>query len=112
MSVWAELKRRNLFKVGVAYLALAWLLAEVTGFFVQTFGLPVWVTRFVVLMLILGFPLALFLAWAYELTPDGIKRTKQVPLGASIRHVAGQRLNYVVTGLLVRGAADRFPGGL
>jgi hypothetical protein len=99
MSVWAELKRRNVFKVGAAYVILAWLIAQVADLFVPNLGLPDWVLRFVVLILILGFPLALFLAWAYEVTPEGIKRTKQVPLSESIRHLTGQRLNYIVTGL-------------
>jgi TolB-like protein len=101
MSFWAELGRRNVYKVGVAYAIVAWLLAQVASVFAPALSLPQWVTPFVVFLLILGFPIALTLAWAYEVTPEGIKRTRQVPLENSIRHVAGQKLNYIVTGLLV-----------
>ena len=101
MSFWAELGRRNVYKVGVAYAIVAWLLSQVASVFAPALSLPEWVTPFVVFLLILGFPIALLLAWAYELTPDGIKRTRQVPLESSIRHLTGQKLNYVVTGLLV-----------
>jgi TolB-like protein len=101
MSFWAELGRRNVYKVGAAYAIVAWLVAQIASVFAPALSLPEWVTPFVVFLLILGFPIALLLAWAYELTPDGIKRTRQVPLENSIRHVTGQKLNYVVTGLLV-----------
>lgn len=101
MSFWDEIKRRNVFKVGAAYLIVAWLLAQVASTVAPALALPAWVPPFVLLLLALGFPVALVLAWAYEVTPDGIKRTKTVPLSESIRHLTGQRLNYVVTGLLV-----------
>jgi TolB-like protein len=105
MAFWAELKRRNVYKVAVAYLIVAWLLAQVASVVAPELSLPDWVTPLVILLLILAFPIALLLAWAYELTPEGIKRTQQVPLAESIRHVTGQKLNYVVTGLLVVAVA-------
>jgi TolB-like protein/Tfp pilus assembly protein PilF len=101
MSFWGELKRRNVVKVGAGYLILAWLLAQVASVFAPALNLPGWAMSFVAFVLILGFPLALFLAWAYELTPDGIKQTNQVPPVESIAHLTGHKLNYVVTGLLV-----------
>lgn len=101
VSFWQELKRRNVFKVGAAYLIVAWLLAQVASVLAPALDLPAWAVTFVAFLLILAFPLAVFLAWAYEVTPDGIRRTKHVPLSESIRHITGQRLNYVVTGLLV-----------
>ncbi len=60
----------------------------------------------VVLFLALGFVVSIFLAWAYELTPEGIKRTKDVPLAESVRHITGQRLNYIVMGLLALAARE------
>ena len=101
MSFWAELKRRNVSKVGVAYVIVAWLVAQVASVVAPALSLPAWVTPLVVLLLILAFPIALVLAWAYEVTPDGIKRTRNVPLADSMRRVTGQKLNYLVTGLLV-----------
>ena len=65
----SELKRRNVFKVGVAYAVVAWLVAQIAGVFAPALSLPDWVARLVVFLLILGFPVALVLAWAYELTP-------------------------------------------
>lgn len=100
MSFWGELRRRNVFRVGAAYLAGAWLLAQVAGVFAPALNLPEWVTPFVVFMLVLGFPVALFLAWAYEVTPEGIRRTKQVPLSESLTKITAQRLNYLITALL------------
>jgi TolB-like protein/uncharacterized membrane protein YhdT len=101
MSVWAELRRRNVFKVGVAYVVAAWLIAQVVDVVKGPLDLPAWFDSAVIVFLGVGFPVALLLAWAYELTPEGIRRTKQVPLAESIRHLTGQRLNYIVTGLLV-----------
>jgi TolB-like protein/Flp pilus assembly protein TadD len=101
MSFWGELRRRNVFKVGVAYLVAAWLLAQVVALVEAPLELPGWLDTTVIVLLAVGFPVALLLAWAYELTPDGIKKTRQVPLEQSIAGLTGQKLNYIVTGLLV-----------
>jgi hypothetical protein len=74
MSLIAELKRRNVFRVGVAYAIVAWLLVEVASVVLPTFKTPEWVMQAFTFLLILGFPLALIFAWAFELTPEGIKR--------------------------------------
>jgi TolB-like protein len=100
MSFLAELRRRNVFKVGAVYLIVAWLIAQMADVMAPALNLPSWTTRFVAFLLILGYPVALVLAWAYELTPEGIKRTKAVPLAESVRHLTGQKLNYAVIGLL------------
>jgi len=100
-SVWGELRRRNVFKVGAAYVVVAWLLIQVTDIVLPTFSAPEWVGQTITFVLILSFPVAVVLAWAYEVTPQGIKRTRHVPLAESIRHLTGQKLNYVVTALLV-----------
>jgi len=101
MSFWAELKRRNVFKVGVAYAIGAWLVVQIVSTFFPTLQLPERTVTFVTALVIIGFPFALLLAWAYEVTPNGIKRTKDVPLSESIRHLTGQKLIYAVVALLV-----------
>jgi len=105
MSFWGELKRRNVYKVGVAYVIVAWLIIEAVATIFPVLQLPEWTVTFVTALLILGFPVALILAWAFELTPDGIKLTKEVPRAESITHLTGQKLNYIVTALLVVAVA-------
>ncbi len=78
MSLIAELKRRNVFRVGVAYAIVAWLLVEVASVVLPTFGAPEWVMKVVTFLVLLGFPLELILAWAFELTPEGIKQESAV----------------------------------
>ena len=73
MSLLAELKRRKVFKVGGAYLVVAWLAVQAASIGFPTFDAPIWVLRVFILVLMLGFPLALVFAWAFDLTPDGIK---------------------------------------
>src|SRR4029450_3419383 len=70
-----ELKRRNVYKVAVAYAVVAWLLMQVASQIFPFFEIPNWVVRLVVLILLIGFPVALIIAWAFEATPEGIKRT-------------------------------------
>lgn len=100
MSFWSELRRRNVVKVGAAYAVLAWLLIQVAVSVFPVLGLPGWTATFVTVVLMLGFPVALLLAWAYELTPGGVKRTDEVPADDSARHGSGRKLNYIVTALL------------
>src|SRR5437870_13848872 len=71
-----ELKRRNVYKVGVAYGVVAWLLMQVESQIFPFFEIPSWAVRLIVLLLMLGFPIALVLAWAFDLTPEGFKRTE------------------------------------
>ena len=75
-NFFAELKRRNVYKVAVAYGVVAWLLMQVASQIFPFFDIPNWVVRLVVLLLIIGFPIALIIAWAFEVTPEGIKRTE------------------------------------
>src|SRR5213594_2764915 len=79
-----ELKRRNVYKVAIAYAVVAWLLIQVATQIFPFFEIPNWVVRLVVLLLIIGFPVALILAWAFELTPEGIKCAADVNPGKSI----------------------------
>jgi hypothetical protein len=84
-SFFAELKRRNVYKVAVAYAIVGWLLVQVATQVFPFFEIPNWAVRLVVLLIIVGFPIALVMAWAFELTPEGIKRTEDVDLAASAR---------------------------
>jgi len=77
-NFFAELKRRNVYKVAIAYAVVAWLLMQVASQIFPFFEIPNWAVRLVVLLLILGFPVALIIAWAFELTPEGIKRAEAV----------------------------------
>jgi adenylate cyclase len=76
MSILAELRRRNVFRVALAYLASAWFLVQVVETLFPIFDLPTSLVRLVVVLLIIGFPLALVVSWLYELTPDGVKRDR------------------------------------
>src|SRR2546423_204109 len=105
MNFFAELKRRNVYKVAVAYAIVAWLLIQVATQVFPFFEIPNWAVRLVVLLVILGFPIALFLAWAFEITPEGIKRAEDVDLNQSITHRTGRKLIWttVVLGVLAAG---------
>ena len=96
-----ELKRRNVFKVGTAYVVLAWLLAQITDVFLEPFGAPDWVVKSILLVLMAGFPLALFFAWAFEMTPEGIKKEKDVDRTQSITQETGQKLNLTIIFILI-----------
>ena len=96
MSFFRELKRRNVFKAGVAYLAVAWLVVQVADIVLPALEAPAWVPRTTTFILILGFPVAFVLAWAYEVTPQGIKKTRHVPLEESIRRLTGQKLSFTI----------------
>src|ERR1700730_15918910 len=75
-SFFAELKRRNVYKVAVAYAVVGWLIAQIATQIFPFFEIPNWGIRFVVLFIVIGFPIALIIAWAFEATPEGIKRTE------------------------------------
>ena len=79
-SLFQELKRRNVFKVGLAYAVVAFALAQAVDLVLPTFGAPDWVNQTILFLFLLGFPLAVILAWAYELTPGGIKSDATVQL--------------------------------
>ncbi len=101
MGFFAELKRRNVFRVGAAYLVVAWLLMQVTDTLVPALHLPAWIVTAVALFLFIGFPVALVFAWAFELTPEGLKREAQVEPAESIRHQTGRKLDFLIIGALL-----------
>lgn len=85
LSFIEDLKRRKVFRVAITYAVVSWLIIQIAAATFENFGIPVWAFRFVVLMLIIGFPVAMILAWAFELTPEGVRITKpaeQIPQDA------------------------------
>jgi hypothetical protein len=100
MSFIDELKRRNVFRVGVAYVIVAWLLLQVADVVLNNIEAATWVFQAILLVLVIGFPLSLFFAWAYELTPEGLKKEKDIDRSQSITHVTGRKLDFVIIGLL------------
>src|SRR5436309_3948457 len=103
-NFFAELKRRNVYKVAVAYAIVAWLLIQVATQVFPFFEIPNWTVRLVVLLLILGFPIALFLALAFEITPEGIKRAEDASPNESITHHTGRKLVWLTVMLAVIAA--------
>src|SRR5919204_5318707 len=93
-NFFAELKRRNVYKVAIAYAVVGWLLVQVATQVFPFFEIPNWAVRLVVLAIAIGFPIALVIAWAFELTPEGIRRTADVDLAE--KHVHGGAWVYVV----------------
>ena len=91
-----ELKRRNVFKVGVLYLVSGWLLLQAGDVLFALLGLPEWTLKLVLGIIILGFPVALVFSWIYELTPEGIKREKDVDRTQSITPETGQKINIAI----------------
>jgi TolB-like protein/Flp pilus assembly protein TadD len=100
-NFFAELKRRNVYKVAIAYGVVAWLLMQVASQIFPFFEIPNWAVRLVVLLLIIGFPVALILAWAFELTPEGIKRAEDVDLSKSITRKTGRKLDFFIIAVLL-----------
>src|SRR5881227_145384 len=75
-KLFAELKRRNVYKVAIAYAVVAWLLLQAASILFPTFEAPPWTMKVFVAAIVLGFPIAVIIAWAFELTPEGLKRTE------------------------------------
>ena len=100
-GIFSELKRRNVFRVAIAYVVVTWLLLQVVDILVPMLTLPEWVGRLVLLLLLIGFPIAMLFAWAFELTPEGVKLEKNVDRSQSITNVTGRKLDRTIIGVLV-----------
>jgi len=105
MSFINELKRRNVFKVGIAYVVVAWLLLQVSDVILNNVEAPSWVFDVILLLIAIGFPLILLFAWAFELTPEGLKRESEVDRTQSITHQTGQKLNYTIIAVMALALA-------
>ena len=111
-NFFAELRRRNVYRAAVAYGVVAWFLTQLTTQVFPFFGIPNAAIRFVVIALVLGFPIAMCLSWLYEFTPEGIVRSDEVPPGESITRQTGRKLDFIIIGVLSLAIAllifDRF----
>jgi adenylate cyclase len=101
VSVIAELKRRNVFRVAALYLVAAWVLLQVGDLLFGLLGLPTWTNKLLFAALVLGFVPALIFSWVYELTPEGLKREHEIERNASITAQTARKLDLIVVGLLV-----------
>mgnify|MGYP001821086927 FL=1 len=99
-SLFQELKRRNVFRVAAIYMVVSWLLMQVGDVMFPALRLPDWTSTLLAAFLILGLPLAVVFAWAFELTPDGVVRTAAVPEEQSITADTGRKINYMIIGVL------------
>ena len=99
-DLFTELKRRNVFRVAVAYVIVGWLLVQVADIALENFGAPAWVMKTFLLMIILGFPIAIIFAWAFEMTPDGIQLEKNVDRESSVNVGTGRKLDFIIISLL------------
>src|SRR5213082_2828933 len=107
-NFFAELKRRNVYKVAVAYAIVGWLSIQAASIFLPAFNAPQWAMQIVILILVVGFPIALAFSWAFEITPEGIVRESEIAADQSITHHTGRKivaltivLAVVATGLLI-----------
>ena len=99
-NLFEELKRRNVIRVGIAYLVAAWVVLQIADLVLENIGAPDWVMQALMLVCALGFPVVLLFSWAFELTPDGIKREKDVRRDESITHHTANKLDRMTVGLL------------
>ena len=100
MGLFAELKRRNVIRVALAYAVIAWVIAQIAELAFDSFEAPSWVLKSVLVILALGFPLAVFFAWAFEVTPEGVKKQAEVDVSKSITQSTGRKLDYIIIGVL------------
>ena len=114
MSFIDELRRRNVFRVGIAYAIATWVLLQITEVITPILGLPGWAPKLIFVILAVGFVPAVIFAWAFELTPEGIKKEKDVDRSESITHHTGRKLDFAIIAVLVLAVglllADKFSG--
>jgi TolB-like protein len=104
-QLFQELKRRNVFRIGLAYLAVAWLVLQAADIVLDNINAPGWLMQALMFFMLIGFPVALVFAWAFELTPEGIKPEREVDRSESITHETGRKLNRTITAVLVAAVA-------
>ncbi len=104
MNFFAELKRRNVYKVAVAYAVVAWLLIQAASIFLPAFDAPPWVIKIFIIIIIFGFPVALIFSWAFEITPEGIKLESEIEPNKSIKRRTGRKIVAMTIALAVVAA--------
>ena len=101
LQLFRELQRRNVFRVAIGYIISSWLLIQVADLVLENIGAPGWVMQTIMLVLALGFPVVVFFSWAYEVTPEGLKRESEIDRTQSITHVTGRKLDRAIMAMLV-----------
>ena len=101
----AELRRRNVWRVAIAYVIASWLLLQIMETVTSMAGAPEWVDRIVLAFVLIGLPIALILSWAFEITPEGVKREKDVVRAESITRQTASRLDKVTIGVFIIAVA-------
>src|SRR5437667_8160322 len=104
INFFAELKRRNVYKVAVAYAVVAWLLLQAASIFLPAFDAPPWVMKIFIIVIIFGSPVALIFSWAFEITPEGIKLESEIEPNKSIARRTGRKIVAVTIALAVVAA--------
>ena len=114
MSFFEELKRRNVIRVGIAYVVVAWLTMQFADVVLNNIAAPAWVFQVIMLVLAIGFPIVLVFAWAFEMTPEGLKKERDVDRSQSITPQTGKKLNNTILILMALAIAyllfDKFSG--
>ncbi len=100
IRIFSELRRRNVFRVAIAYAVVGWLVAQIADIALESFSAPEWVMKTLLLLLIIGLPVAITLAWAFELTPEGVRRESEVVADKSITRQTGRKLDFIIIGCL------------
>jgi TolB-like protein len=100
LRVFEQLKQRNVFRVAVLYLAVCWLTLDPVHVIFHMLDVPIWANRLVVMLMAVGFPAVVIFAWVYEITPEGLKPSEEVPHGQSIRKLTGRRLDRAIIAVL------------
>ncbi len=104
-NLFQELKRRNVFRVAIAYLVVAWVILQVVDLVLDNISAPTWIMQVFMLAIAVGFPIAVIFAWAFEVTPEGVKREKDVNRDVSITNQTGRKLDRIIIGVLVIAVA-------
>src|SRR6266478_4201808 len=103
-NFFSELKRRNVYKVAVAYAIVSWLLIQAASIFLPAFDAPPWVMKIFIIVIIFGFPVALIFSWAFEITPEGIKLESEIEPNKSIKRGTGRKIVAMTIALAVVAA--------
>ena len=111
-QLFQELKRRNVFRVAIAYLAVAWLVLQAADIVLDNIAAPGWLMKALMFFMVIGFPIAVIFAWAFEMTPEGIKKEAEVDRSASVTQTTGKKLDRMIIGVLAAAVifllADKF----
>jgi hypothetical protein len=99
----SELRRRNVFRMAVLYAVTAWLVMQVAGVLIDLGALPPATGPWVLVVLVIGFPIALAVSWFFEVTPEGVALEKDVPEGELVTRATGRRMDFIVIAILAAG---------